>query len=219
MRCLNIFSKPKRLEVNWQRLVAQLGERYEIENIYFKPYPCCRHYHAVIDGIVALREQHQVKARDVVRIDVGLYAVGVSGYDHKHADNLLDAHMNAPVAAALAVVDGELAAHHFLPESLLRPEVQRLIPAVDTHLDAECERIYPGIRSGAVRVELEGGRSLEKRVIEPTGETKNPMSDADLERKFTVNCEKVVGKAKCERLLEMVWGFDKNPDVAELISW
>ena len=56
-------------------------------------------------------------------------------------------------------------------------------------------------------------------MIEPTGETKNPMSDADLERKFTVNCEKVVGKAKCERLLEMVWGFDKKPDVAELISW
>ena len=206
-------------EVKWDRLVAQLGERYEIENIYFKPYPCCRHYHAIIDGIVELRGQYLFKAHEVVRIDLGLYAIGVSGHDHKHADNLLDAQMSAPVAAALATVDGEIAAHHFLPASLARAEVLRLIQTVDTRLDEECERIYPGKRSGVVRVHLHDGRSLEKRVIEPRGETENPMSDADLRRKFTVNCEAVVGKAKCERLSAVIWEFDRNPDIGELYRW
>jgi 2-methylcitrate dehydratase PrpD len=206
-------------EVKWARLFADLGERYEIESVYFKPYPCCRHYHAAVDGIVELRGRHGFKPRDVERLEIGLYAVGVSGHDHKHADNLLDAQMSAPVAAGLAVVEGELAAHHFLPESLARPEVRRLIDVANTVLDHECDRLYPGRRSGVVQVELNDGRKLERRVLDPKGEGENPMSDADLERKFRVNCEPLVGQAKCERLLELMWSFDKAQSLQELFSW
>jgi 2-methylcitrate dehydratase PrpD len=206
-------------EMKWDRLVLGLGERYEIESAYFKPYPCCRHYHSVIDGILALREQHDFTHSQVKHIHIGLYAVGFNGHDHKHFDNLLDAQMSAPVAAALAVVDGDIAAQRFLPESLERSEVQRLIEASDTAIDEECERIYPGRRSGVVRIELNDWRSFEKRVLDPKGEGENPMSDVDLQRKFTVNCEPVVGKAKCERLREVIWSFDRQPDVQELYRW
>lgn len=206
-------------EMKWDRLMLGLGERYEIQSAYFKPYPCCRHYHSIIDGLLALRAQHGLEAADVRHIQIGIYAVGVNGHDHKHFDNLLDAQMSAPVAAALAVVDGGIAAQRFLPESLERPEVQRLIQASDTRIDAECERIYPGRRSGVVRIDLNDGRSFEQRVLDPKGEGDNPMTDDDLKLKFTVNCEPVVGRAKCERLLALIWGFDKSPDVGELFNW
>src|SRR5690606_30111436 len=101
-----------------------------------------------------LRAQHGFAPADVARIDIGLYAVGVHGHDHRHCDNLLDAQMSAPCAAALAVVDGGIAARNFLPDSLARAEVRRLIEVSDTRIDPECERIYPGRRSGAVRLTL-----------------------------------------------------------------
>ncbi|MGZ8228717.1 MAG: MmgE/PrpD family protein [Burkholderiales bacterium] len=206
-------------EMKWDRMMLNLGERYEIESIYFKPYPCCRHYHAIMDGIVSLRAEASFAPADVRHIHIGLYAAGVNGHDHKHADNLLDAQMSAPVAAAMATVDGVLAAHHFLPESLERPEVRRLIQVCDTVLDEECERIYPGRRSGYVRIELTDGRSFEKRVLDPKGEGVNPMSDEDLERKFFANCEPLVGNAKCERLREAIWNFDHLPDARDLFDW
>jgi len=206
-------------EMKWDRLMQGLGQRYEIEGTYFKPYPCCRHYHSVIDGILTLRQQHGFNAADVKRIQIGIYAVGVNGHDHKHFDNLLDAQMSAPVAAALAVVDGDIAAHRFLPESLNRAEVRRLIDVSDTALDDECERIYPGRRSGAVRIDLNGGRSFEKRVLDPKGEGENPMTDVDLQRKFMVNCQNLIGKAKCERLVRMIWDFDRAENSSEMFSW
>jgi 2-methylcitrate dehydratase PrpD len=206
-------------EMKWDRLMQGVGQRYEIESAYFKPYPCCRHYHSVIDGILTLRQQHGFNAADVKHIQIGIYAVGVNGHDHKHFDNLLDAQMSAPVAAALAVVDGDIAAHRFLPESLNRGEVRRLIELSETALDDECERIYPGRRSGAVRIDLNDGRSFEKRVLDPKGEGENPMTDADLQRKFTVNCEPLIGKAKCEHLLAVIWRFDTAKDVAEMFDW
>ncbi|HYH42273.1 MAG TPA: MmgE/PrpD family protein [Burkholderiales bacterium] len=205
-------------EMKWDRLLLELGTRYEIEHAYFKPYPCCRHYHSAVDGILALREKHAFTSTDVRDVHIGLYSVGVNGHDHKHTDNLLDAQMSAPVAAALALVDGGIAATRFLPDSLDRTEVRRLIEASDTQIDPECERIYPGRRSGFVKIGLTDGRSLEERVLDPRGEGENPMSDDDLKRKFTVNCEPVIGKAKCDRILDLVWNFDKSPDVQALFK-
>jgi 2-methylcitrate dehydratase PrpD len=203
-------------EMKWERLLVDLGERYEIESAYFKPYPCCRHYHSAIDGILALREQHPFAHNAVQQVRIGLYAVGVNGHDHKHFDNLLDAQMSAPVAVALAIVDGDIAAHCFLAESLERPEVQRLINVSETVIDEECERIYPGRRSGVVCVGLKDGRMLEKRVLDPKGEGENPFTDADLQRKFRVNCEPVIGKDQCERLCELIWSFDRQASADEL---
>jgi 2-methylcitrate dehydratase PrpD len=205
-------------EMNWDRLLMGLGERYEIEHAYFKPYPCCRHYHSIVDGILELGTQHAYAPADVREIHIGLYSVGVNGHDHKHTENLLDAQMSAPVAAALAIVDGDIAATRFLPESLDRAEVRRLIDVSDTRIDPECERIYPGRRSGVVRIELRDGRSLERRVLDPRGEGENPMSDDDLRRKFTVNCEPVIGRAKCDRLREVIWNLDTSADVQALFK-
>ena len=205
-------------EVKWARLFDGMGRRFEIGDVYFKPYPCCRHYHAIIDGICALRQQHRFSAEDVAHADLGIYAVGVNGHDHKHCGNLLDAQMSAPCAAALALADGKVAASQFLPESLERPEVQAVMQRIDTHLDEECERLYPARRSGVVRVALRDGRKLEARVLDPKGEAANPMTDADLERKFIANCEPVAGKAHCEVMLAQVWHFEKLERIGDFLG-
>jgi 2-methylcitrate dehydratase PrpD len=197
-------------EVKWQRLFEGLAQRFEIEQVYFKPYPCCRHYHAIIDGLLELRQAHDFGAADVAHVDIGLYAVGVSGHDHTHCDTLLDAQMSAPCAAALALVDGQVTASQFLPESLHRSEVRALLPKIDTRIDDECERLYPRTRSGVVRVTLRTGEKAERRVVDPKGEATSPMTDADLERKFTANCEPLIGRARCDELLHFISHFEQE---------
>jgi len=203
---------------NWKRLVDGLGSRYEICSVYFKPFPCCRHYHSAMDGIRSLKAAHGIRAQDVALLRIGLYSVGVNGHDHKHCDNILDAQMSAPVGAALALADVEVAAQSFLPGSLARPEVRRLVDLAETRLDEECERIYPGRRSGVVEVSLKDGRRFEARVLDPKGEGENPMSDADLERKFAANCAPVIGKAKCDTVIDAVWCFDGARELAPLLQ-
>jgi 2-methylcitrate dehydratase PrpD len=205
-------------EFKWGRLMEGLGSRWEIAGIYFKPYPCCRHYHSAIDGIVALRGEHRLAPADVESLRIGLYAVGVNGHDHKHCDNILDAQMSAPVGAALAMVDGEIAAHQFLPDSLARPEVRRMIELTETRLDEECERLYPARRSGVVEIVVKGGRKLSARVLDPKGEGENPMSDADLERKFAANCEPLVGKQRAGAILQAVWDFENTRDIGKFLA-
>ena len=124
-----------------------------------------------------------------------------------------------PVAAALAIVMGDVTAPMFVPATLDRPDVRALIERIDARLDDECERIYPGIRSGAAEIRLRDGTLLAKRVLEPKGEVKNPMTDADLEAKFRANCEPIVGRARCDQIIADVWRFDELGDASGFFKW
>jgi len=206
-------------EVKWARLFEALGERLEITGVYFKPYPCCRHYHACIDGIRALCAAHAITAAQVEHIHMGLYAVGANGHDHKHVDSLLDAQMSAPCAAALAIVCGDVTAQDFLPATLDRPDVRALIDCCETVIDPECERVYPGVRTGYVRLHLRDGRVFEQRVVSPRGEKENPMTDDDLIAKFTSNCTPLIGSARAGTMLREVWRMGDGADMATFNEW
>lgn len=205
--------------VKWEALLGGLGERYEIASAYFKPYPCCRHYQSIIDGIKDLRAENPFTPADVERIDLGLYGVGAQGHDHQEVQSLLEAQMSAPCAAALAVVMGDVAAPMFLPETLAREDVKAVMKRTDTRVDEECERIYPGVRSGVVRIALRDGRAIEKRVVHPKGEKTNPMTDRDLEEKLVANCAPLIGRARCDELIAQVWGFDRLENAAGFYRW
>jgi 2-methylcitrate dehydratase PrpD len=191
----------------------------ELGKTYFKLYPCCRHYHAAIDAVIDLREEHDLKLADVRRIDLGLYGVAVRGHDHKEADTMLGAQMSAPIAAGLALVDGAVTVKGFERTSLGRAELREAIGRVDVRVDEECERQYPKRRSGAVRIELADGRALERRVLDPKGEGENPLADADLEAKFRANCEPLLGRDGSEAALDIIWHFRSRPAaLADLLA-
>jgi 2-methylcitrate dehydratase PrpD len=205
-------------EVNWERLMRGLGMRYEIEDAYFKPYPCCRHLHPIMDGIVTLKRKHHVNPSQVERIEAGSYAVGAR-HNHTSWEALLDAQMSMPCAAALALIEDDVTSPSFKPGRIDRPEVQRMIPQVRVYTDEETDRCYPQRRGGVVTLVMKDGTRLTERVLDPKGEGENPMSDADLERKFVSNCEPLIGKDKSSRLLEAVWGFDRLDNLALFYRW
>ena len=149
---------------------------------------------------------------------MGGNALAINGHDYKHYDNVLDAQMSVPFTAALALLHGDVTAQMFLPQTMAQPELRTLVARIDARIDAECESIYPARRSAVVSIALKDGRRLEQRVYDPKGESDNPLSDADLERKFTTNCEPVIGAARCAALLDCVRGFEKLDGIGAIFG-
>ncbi len=205
-------------QVNWERLMRGLGMRYEIEDAYFKPYPCCRHLHPIMDGIVTLKQKHHVNPSQVERIEAGSYAVGAR-HNHTSWEALLDAQMSMPCAAALALIEDDVTSPSFKPGRIDRPEVQSMIQKVKVYTDEETDRLYPKRRGGVVTLVMKDGTRLTERVLDPKGEGENLMSDTDLERKFIANCESTIGKDKSRRLLDAVWAFDRLDNLALFYRW
>jgi len=103
--------------------------------------------------------------------------------------------------------------------NLDRADIRRLIEVTDVYVDEECERIYPGRRSGVARIELRDGRVLEERVLDPKGEGENPMTDDDLATKFSSNCAPLIGEARSSKLLDLVMNLKTGSPLAELYRW
>ena len=205
--------------VDWDFLLGGLGERFEITNVYFKPYPACRHFHAALDAVREIRSRDGVTLDAIASVDIGMYEVGVRGHDHRHAYNLLDAQMSAPVSTALALVYGDVTATTYDRANLEHPEVRRLIDATNVHIDPECDRLYPKRRGGVAKVTLKNGTTLEKRVWDPKGEGENKMTDEDLVHKFRANCEPIIGKARCDELLDAVWHIERAKSLQTFFRW
>ncbi|GAA4159102.1 MmgE/PrpD family protein [Shinella granuli] len=198
--------------VDRRSLLADLGQSFLITEAYFKPYPCCRHFHAAIDATLALRDEERLEPDQITAIDIGLYQVGVHGHDHRTANNLLEAQMSAPCAVVGALIQGRLNAAEFEPSSFAGAEPQRLLNVTRVHVDERCEEIYPKVRSGVVTLELTDGRRLERRIVEPRGETADPLTDDDLSRKFMDNVPGHIGEENASRLLEQIWTMDGQSD-------
>ena len=63
------------------------------------------------------------------------------------------------------------------------------------------EAVYPRLYAGKVTVVTKGGRRITKRVDYPKGAPENPLSEADIERKFLSLAGSAIGRAQSESLL------------------
>lgn len=198
------------------QITDRLGVWHPITSAYFKPYPCCRHYHAAIDAALDLRREEGLSSGDVAGVEIGLYEVGARGHDHITARNLLEVQMSAPCAVAAVLMQGRLGVAELEPAAFEAPEAQRLLAATQVTIDAECEAAYPGCRSGVVTLVLRDGRRLTRRVRDPRGEGENPLSDDDLSDKFRANAGPVLGADRAEAALAAIWAAGPGGDLPAL---
>ncbi|MGH8600877.1 MAG: hypothetical protein ACRET1_09435, partial [Burkholderiales bacterium] len=62
------------------------------------------------------------------------------------------------------------------------------------------------------------GKTYERHVEHASGTTANPMTDNAIQTKFIANAEPVIGSARAQRVCELVWSLEKQPNVKELLS-
>lgn len=211
-----LFRATVRDRADPSQITDRLGIWHPITSAYFKPYPCCRHYHAAIDATLDMRRAEGLTSADITGIEIGLYEVGVRGHDHITARNLLEAQMSAPCAIASALIHGRLGFAELEPEAFVGAEAQRLLALTQVSIDPECEAAYPGCRSGVVTLTLRDGRRLTRRVRDPRGEGENPLSDDDLSEKFLANAGPVLGAARADQALVAIWAAAPGGDMAAL---
>jgi 2-methylcitrate dehydratase PrpD len=206
----------------------RLGERFELLNLSYKPYPCCRDTHSAVDAILEVRERvgaGAVPAIESIRVGVtapGYQMVCVPEQVRLAPRTVVEAQFSIPYAVAAAWLDGGLGMRHFSDQGLMRADVLELAskvrPYVDADIDQEWSRFVTPAR---VTVTFTDGRSVEARVDHPKGHPRNPMTIAELAAK-TADCATFAAVPlppdTAERLAATVGELDELPDIADLIG-
>jgi methylisocitrate lyase len=122
-----------------------------------------------------------------------------------------------PYITAIALIDGEVTEKQFQPERFTDPKIWKFLENVKVERNAELSALYPGAVANTVHVDLVGGRRLTKRVNYPTGHAKNPLKDSQVEEKFNVLVEPMLGSDRARKIIDIVWKLDEAKNVDELM--
>jgi 2-methylcitrate dehydratase PrpD len=126
-----------------------------------------------------------------------------------------------PLAAML--VDGEIGPHQLLEQRLSDPQIRQLAQKVQVFASEEMEALCRLFEQGdprgrfasMVTITLQDGRSFHSGPVDgglrfpPTGWDETRMAE-----KFRWLAGFVLNSQKVEEVLEMLWQFDRLPDVA-----
>jgi len=204
-----------------KKLTKGLGATYEIaRHISFKPYACCSNLFAAIDAIKHLRHTTQL-ASDAVR-SVVVYTNRDAVQYHSQNRNIATigaAQYSIPyvVAATLeGLIDDPGSA--FSASNIGNPRIVELCKKVTTSLDPSIDALFPKYEAARVVVRLRNGELVEKLIKHAWGSAKNPLTSADLERKFRQLTSGLLPDRAADRTLDLIRTLETSMDLSELLS-
>ena len=172
------------------KLVDGFGRRWIAESLAFKLYPCGTMTHPYIDCARRLASRVDPQAIEEIVCEaaegtvhrlwepLGAKQTPPNGYAAKFSQ---------PYCIAAGLVLGNAGLDAFGEERVRDPRLLAVASKVRYEIDPG--NPYPAEFTGHVRVRLKDGRVLEERQAHFRGGAHEPLSRADLEEKFRLNCE------------------------------
>jgi len=185
-----------------------------------KFWPAEYHSQSAIEAALFLRNQIggvEVKSMRIESHDASVDIIG-SEPEKWRPETRETADHSLPYITAIALIDGEVTEKQFQPERFSDPKIWKFLENVKVERNAELSALYPDAVANIVHVDLVDGRRLTKRVDYPLGHAKNPLKDLQVEEKFNVLVDPMLGSDRARKIIDIVWKLDAATGVDELME-
>ena len=197
---------------SWNEITDELGERFEISFNTYKPFACGIVIHPSIDACVQLRERG-VRPEQIERIELKVHSLVLELTGKKEPADGLQGKFSVYHGCAVGLVFGRASEHEFSDAIVNRADVvglrRKIVATVDQDID-----------EAAVDVTaiLAGGRREHVFVEHAIGSLQRPMTDAQLEAKFTELSMPIIGAGKTKALIGAAWSIGSSDDVRAMAA-
>ena len=205
------FMQVASTKCDWNEITDELGSRFEISFNTYKPFACGIVIHPAIDACAQLR-QAGVKAEDVERIEIAVHSLVLELTGKKEPKDGLEAKFSVYHGCAAGLLFGQAGEREFDDALVNRADVvairRKVVATVDPSID-EAE-----VRAVAV---MKDGSRKTVHVEHAIGSLQRPLTDTDLERKFSSLVTPVLGESALRPLVEAAWLIGTAGDVRALV--
>ena len=207
------FGAAMSVKPDWSKATRGLGKDYHIVHVTFKNHGCCGHTFPAIDAVLELKAKHGLSHQDIRRIRLASYKAGLDIIDNAAPEGEYQAKFSIQYTVAHALVHGSVRLNAFLPDRLNDSDVRALMKKIEVIVDPELSKGYPTQRAAQVEIETNDGRKLAH--FQPTrkGDPEMPLTDEELNDKFTELAAPVIGEAAARSLLRQLWQTELLPNV------
>jgi 2-methylcitrate dehydratase PrpD len=170
-----------------EKMLQDLGIRYDGGSILYKPWPSCGASHGFIHATLTLMQEHKLKMDDIaqIRVNVGDFQRQLCEpiESRRRPATPADAKFSIPFCVAVAATTGQVKVSDFYGDALANPKVlavaERVVPVVDSSHDWKTK-----LPKGRLDIVTRDGRTLSLVGDNVPGDVECPMSWEYLEEKF-----------------------------------
>ena len=189
--------------------------RHLIGETHIKTLPIC--YHAQSAALAALELRSRVNPSDIATIAIESYGAAVSmtgGDPTRWAPATREtADHSMPYVVALALLDGRVTAQSFSDDRMKDAGVLAFMKKITVTESAELSAMHPEGAPSRLTIRMVNGQVVTNIVRYPKGHARNPLTDADVERKFLDVFEELGDTYQGEAALEALRNFEHVRDV------
>lgn len=204
--------------------LAGLGEQWELDRCFVKPYPTNVFTHTGIDA-ARLLAARDIDIATIERIELSV-PMAVTRTIAEPRDAKINpqtpyhAQFSGPMTFAMAWRGGGglgLYLDDFTEEAVGDPTVRHLAERVRYVPDAEVEAAYPKALPTIARVHLTDGTVIEERVMANLGTAERPITPEQLRTKFDLTV-RGLGSEGAQRLRDAIAELPEAEDVGQVLA-
>jgi 2-methylcitrate dehydratase len=171
-------------------------------------------YHSQAPITLALQLSREVKPEDIESVTIHTYwfawhEIG-SEPEKWHPTTRESADHSLPFIVAAVLSDGAFSDAIFSEERIRDQKVHALADKVAVKEDPEFTRRFSAEIPCRLEVRTRGGEVKTASVDYPRGHFRNPMSDAEVEAKFSTLATRVLPAAQVKDALQRLWNIDRE---------
>ena len=208
---------------NWeaQRVVAGLGEEWEIRHIGFKPYPCGVVIHPYLDALKALMREHHLAAMDLAGVHCRVAPGALETVCEPMQEKLrptsgYQAKFSLQFCLAALAVRGDIDLDTFQPQAASDPSILDLAARVTYEADSNLP--YPRAHAAVVIATTRDGQQYTRAETANRGSLENPMSADDVRQKFRANAARALESARIDTLEEAIMRLEDLPEARTIVD-
>ena len=200
----------------YSHYLDDLGEKYEVMNLYFKPYPCCRWAHPAIDACTSLMKDNKIKYTDIEKVSVKTFkrATLLSKIEPKTAD---EAQYNIAYPVASALIHGDFTIGQVQEEALSDARVLEMMKKLAFEVDEAIDAKFPAKRICRAEITVKGGKTYISGECEPRGEAHENIGIEWLTDKFYRISSTALTREGQELAIKLITA-DEDMPIRELID-
>lgn len=206
---------------NTSRMTEGLGTVYEIRKDTFKPYPACRWLHTALDALDYILMEQSLNLKEIESITVKTSKDLIDWLVDYKPQTMIDGEFSLPYCMAMILMRQKPGPLWYSDVNLSSKEAVSCMVKIKTESDPEANEIYlrEHRRIATVCVRMKNGKEFNKKVVHPKGDLENPMTEAELVKKFEGLASSVIRtKSIISNITELILNLEKLKNINKITS-
>ncbi|MBZ5660291.1 MAG: MmgE/PrpD family protein [Acidobacteriia bacterium] len=202
-------------------IVGRFGKPWTLVSpgVSIMPYPSGSLSHPAMGEMMRLIHEHDIKAADVEKVDVGANHAMTTSLLHHQPTTGLQGKFSMEFCMSILLLDRKAGLVQFQDKVVQRPDVQEMVKRIHFYIDPEAENAGLDKMTSIMKITMKDGKVYSGRAEFAKGSPSNPMSYDEVADKFR-GCAEFAKwpTAKTEAVIATVKSFENEADMSKLVA-